>query len=152
MNANAIRAGSTHVQTGLYIRAEKGLRRRDKRVERLARKMRQVMPWIEDSDRPTCRASAELEVLAPTVYLQLRDKGVLNGEGEGRRLLDDYRKLRSTQIALSRELGMTPAVRIAIKAGSTNAALDLVGLMAQQQSYANQNLKQNASFGQCRKS
>ena len=47
---------------------------------------------------------------------------------------------------------MTPAARIAIKAGSTNAALDLVGLMAQQQSYANQNLKQNASFGQCRKS
>ena len=56
------------------------------------------------------------------------------------------------KIALSRELGMTPAARIAIKAGSTNAALDLVGLMAQQQSYANQNLKQNASFGQCRKS
>jgi hypothetical protein len=114
MNANAIRAGSTHVQTGLYIRAEKGLRRRDKRIERLARKMRQVMPWIEDSDRPTCRAWAELKVLVPTFYLGLRNKCVLNGQGEGRRLLDDYRKLRGTQLAL-RELGMTPAARIAIK-------------------------------------
>lgn len=50
---------------------------------------------------------------------------------KGRRLLDDYRKLRATQIVLSRELGMTPEARMAIKASSANAAVDLVSLTAQ---------------------
>jgi hypothetical protein len=34
---------------------------------------------------------------------------VINSKGDARRLLGDHRKLRSTQILLSRELGMTPA-------------------------------------------
>jgi hypothetical protein len=31
--------------TGLYVRAKPGLKLRDKKVERLARKMRAMMPW-----------------------------------------------------------------------------------------------------------
>jgi hypothetical protein len=88
------------------------------------------MPWLEPSDVPAARAWCELEVVSGQVYAALRLQGVVTREGEGRRLLDDYRKLRATQVVLSRELGMTPASRIAIKAGSTGAALDLVAAMA----------------------
>jgi hypothetical protein len=83
--------------TGLYVRASAGLRLRDKKVERLVRKMRGVMPWLEPSDFPTCRAWAELETLAAEVYSALRTAGVLNADGDGHRLLDDYRKLRQTR-------------------------------------------------------
>jgi hypothetical protein len=90
------------------------------------------LPWLEMSDRPTVRAWAQLEILSDMVYEDLRQRGVLNEEGQACRLLDDYRKLRATQVILSRELGMTPAARMAIKAGNTNAALDIVSLMAGQ--------------------
>jgi hypothetical protein len=121
---------SHRARTGLYVRAQPGLRLRDKKVERLARKMRSVMPWLEPSDTPTARAWAEFEFLAGQVYAALRAFGVLNREGEARRLLDDYRKLRQTQVVLARELGMTPAARMAIKANGTKAALDLAAAMA----------------------
>ena len=120
----------TRASTGLYVRAQPGLKLRDKKVERLARKMRAVMPWLEPSDMPAARAWAELEYLAGQVYAALRGFGVLNREGEARRLLDDYRKLRQTQVVLARELGMTPAARMAIKANGTKAALDLAAAMA----------------------
>jgi hypothetical protein len=116
--------------TGLYVKAAPGLKLRDRRVLRLAGKVRAVMPWLEPSDLPTVRAWAELEVLAGQVYAALRGFGVLNREGEARRLLDDYRKLRQTQVVLARELGMTPAARMAIKANGTKAALDLAAAMA----------------------
>jgi hypothetical protein len=119
-------------RTGLYVKGSNGLKLRDQRVRKLVQRMRVTMPWLEDSDVPVCRAWAELEALASRVYAELRDKGVINSEGDARRLLDDYRKLRATQIVLSRELGMTPASRIALKADSTGAALDLVAQIAAQ--------------------
>src|SRR5229473_1020728 len=116
--------------TGLYVRARPGLKLRDKKVERLVRKMRMAMPWLEPSDMPACRAWAEMEYLAGQVYAVLR-AGIFNQKGETRRLLDDYRKLRQTQIVLSRELGMTPAARMALKANWTHAALDLAAALAE---------------------
>jgi hypothetical protein len=115
---------------GLYVKAAPGLKLRDRRVLRLAGKVRAVMPWLEPSDFPTVRAWAELEILAGQVYAALRGFGVLNREGETRRLLDDYRKLRQTQVVVARELGMTPAARMAIKASGTKVALDLAAAMA----------------------
>jgi hypothetical protein len=56
--------------------------------------------------------------------------GVLNDQGEGRRLLDDYRKLRQTQAVYARELGMTPAARMAIKATGKRTPFDLAAAMA----------------------
>jgi hypothetical protein len=116
--------------TGLYVRAQAGLRLRDKKVERLARKMRQVMPWLEPSDWPTCRAWAELEFLAGQVYAALRALGVLNKAGEARRLLDDYRRLRQAQLQYATALGMSPAARMTVKANGRRAPLDLVAAMA----------------------
>jgi hypothetical protein len=121
---------SKHARTGLYVRASAGLKLRDKKVERLARKVRAVLPWLEPSDFPAVRAWAELEYLAGQVYAALRVGSVINAKGEARRLLDDYRKLRQTQAMLSRELGMTPAARMALKASGTRAAFDLAAEMA----------------------
>jgi hypothetical protein len=71
-----------------------------------------------------------MEMLADRAYAELRERGVLNTEGEPRRLFGDYVKLRRAQLPYSMALGLTPAGRIAIKAGATDAALDLVSLMS----------------------
>jgi hypothetical protein len=117
-------------QTGLYVRASKGLKLRDRKTERLARKVRSVLTWLEPSDYPAVRAWCELEYLAGQVYAVLRAGSVVNAAGEGKRLLDDYRKLRLAQAVYGRELGMTPTARMALKASGTRAAFDLAAEMA----------------------
>src|SRR5713226_8013436 len=129
-NAAHAPAAGKHLSSGLYVRARPGLKLRDKKVERLARKMRGVMRWLEPSDMPACRAWAEMEYLAGQVYAVLRGAGVFNQKGEARRLLTDYRQLRQAQLGFARELGMTPAARMAIKATGTRAAFDLAAQMA----------------------
>lgn len=83
--------------------------------------MLSVMPWVEPSDIPCARAWAEFEILGANVFAELIANGVTNAEGEPRRLLTELRQLRQTQLAYERELGMTPAAKVAIKAsGATN--------------------------------
>jgi hypothetical protein len=118
-----------HAHTSLYVRALPGLRLRDKKVERLARKVRVVMPWLEPSDFPAVRAWAELEYLSGQVYATLRAMGVINSATEPRRLLSEFRQLRQAQLAYARELGMTPAARMAIKATGAHSPFDLPAAM-----------------------
>src|SRR5713226_1350170 len=102
-NAAHAPAAGKHLSSGLYVRAKPGLRLRDKKVERLVRKMRMAMPWLEPCDFPACRAWAEMEYLCGQVYAVLRSTSVFTQGGEEhpkiatRRLLDDYRKLRQAQ-------------------------------------------------------
>lgn len=119
-----------HAATGLYLKSADGLRIRHRKVRRLVQKMRILMPWLEPSDIPCARAWAELEILGANVFAELIANGVSNHEGEPRRLLTELRQLRQTQLAYERELGMTPAARVAIKASGTRAALDLVAMMS----------------------
>ena len=119
-----------HSATGLYVKSGDGLRLRHRRVRRLVQKMLTVMPWIEPSDIPSARAWAELEILGANVFAELIANGVTNREGEQRRLLTELRQLRQVQLAYARELGMTPAARMAIKANGTRAAVDLAAAMA----------------------
>jgi hypothetical protein len=125
-NGNAVRRAST----GLYARSTAARRLRDRKVEFMARKVRASVPWLEPSDYAAARAWAELEILAGAVRSALRTLGVANDQGDSRRLLDDYRKLRQVQLSYPRELGMTPAARMAIKASGTKVALDLPEQMA----------------------
>ena len=118
-------------KTTLYVKAAAGLKLRDRKVSRLVRKMRDTMPWLEAEDLPAARAWAELEYLSGQVYAILRLGTVVSANGEGKRLLDDYRKLRQAQLAFARELGMTPAARMAIRANGTRAALDLAAQLAE---------------------
>ncbi len=92
--------------------------------------MHTVMPWLERSDIPCARTWAELEILGANVFAELMATGLTNSEGEPRRLLTELRQLRQTQLAYERELGMTPAAKVAIKASGPKAALDLVTMMA----------------------
>jgi hypothetical protein len=116
---------TNNLKHGLYVRALPGLKLRDKRVERLARKVRAVCTWLEPSDFPAVRTWCELEYLSGQVYATLRSVGVMNQQLEPRKLLSEYRQLRATQIVLSRELGLTPAARMMIKATGANAPFDL---------------------------
>lgn len=94
-------------ETGLYMKAPSGMRLRHRKVRRLVEKMRAEMPWLESSDIPACRAWAELEILGASALNELVDGGLLNDEGEPRRLLSDFRQLRQLQLAYERDLGMT---------------------------------------------
>jgi hypothetical protein len=120
---------TNHLTHGLFVRALPGLRLRDKRVERLARKVRVAMAWLEPSDYPAVRAWAEMEYLSNQVYATLASMGVLNRQGEARRLLSEYRQLRATQVVLARELGMPPLSRATLKLNTTRSALDLPSAM-----------------------
>jgi hypothetical protein len=115
---------------GLYVKAANGIRLRSRKVQRLVERLRGVMSWLEQSDLPAARAWAELEILATTVFAELHRNGPLNSEGEPRRLISEYRQLRATQLVFERELGMTPAACMAIKANGTRAALDLAKAFA----------------------
>jgi hypothetical protein len=55
---------------------------------------------------------------------------IINEKSEPRRLLTDLRQLRQAQLMYSREPGMTPAARMAIKATRAHATLDLAAAMA----------------------
>lgn len=81
--------------------------------------MRTLMPWIDLSDIPCARAWAELEILGANIFAELIANGVTNSEGEPRRLLTELRQLRQLQLAYERDLGMTPAAKVSIKASST---------------------------------
>jgi hypothetical protein len=116
--------------SGLYVKAPNGLKLRSRKVRALVQKMRSSMHWLEDSDLPTCRAWAELEILGSTAFAELQINGITNITGEPRRLLTDYRQIRQAQLAYERELGMTPAARMAIKATGTRTALDFAAQMA----------------------
>lgn len=65
-----------------------------------------------------------------SAHTHLRREGILDAKGQARDLLNVFRLLRQSQLAYARELGMTPAARVAIKANGTRAALDLAAAMA----------------------
>src|SRR5690242_20687525 len=111
MDANADRITSTRLRTGFYVRSKNGLKLRDRKVQALVRRMRNSLPYLEDSDLPVCRVFAQFEILGDQLYAQLRDRGIFNAEGEPRRVLDELRKLRSTQLQYAQQLGLTPAAR-----------------------------------------
>ncbi len=74
--------------------------------------------------------AGQLEILCSRAYAALRERELVNPKGDSRRLLDDYRRLVSVQVVVSRELGLTPAARLAIKQSSKDAPVDLVGEFA----------------------
>jgi hypothetical protein len=116
--------------TGVYVKSANGLRLRHRKVRRLVEKMKAVMAWLEPSDVPAARAWAELEILGAIIFAELITNGIGNADGEPRRLLTEFRQLRQVQLAYERELGMTPAARMAIKANGTKAALDIAAALA----------------------
>ena len=99
------------IRSTIYVKAPAGRQLRDRSVQRLVSKLRQALPWLTPSDLPAARAWCEIEVLGRLVFKDLRSNGFTTGRSEPRRLLTEYRQLRSTQLGYARELAMTPAAR-----------------------------------------
>lgn len=87
-----------------------------------------ILPHLGTADRPMLKAWCQLEYLADQVYAELRTHGVFsvteNGERIGRRLLEDFRKLRVAQLPYANSLGLTPMARVQIKAGLDDVAIE----------------------------
>jgi hypothetical protein len=101
------------------------LRLRDEKVRRLARSVRAALPWLTDADQPTVRGWSQLEVLADQAFAVLRVAGITSNGTEPRRLLTDFRQLKTAQLAYAQALGMSPAARLQIQVAGEDKALDL---------------------------
>lgn len=93
------------VKHGLFVRAPSGLRLRSRKVRRLAQKVRSVLPWLAKSDEPVLRTWCEFEITTAPMFVAI-DAGVAT-EGQ----IDQWRRLKIVQLAVARELGMTPSAR-----------------------------------------
>lgn len=117
--AGKAKASVNALRHGLYAKAGSALKLRSRRVRRLTQKVRQVCPWLEDSDMPTVRAWCELEIIGAAIFTTLETGGITTGLGEGdpkpRRLLAEYRALKQTQLQYARDLGLTPASRASLR-------------------------------------
>jgi phage terminase small subunit len=101
------------------------LQLRDHQVRRLLRKLREVCPWIQESDGIVARRFCELEVIVSQVYTAILEEGAFMADGEVRGLVDTHRRLTQTQSMLATQLGLTPASRIAMQANSRNVDVDI---------------------------
>jgi hypothetical protein len=77
--------------------------------------MFKTMPWLDNSDRPACRAWAQLEVLAAAMFANLIEHGHVTADGNPRRLLDSFKQIRAIQLQYEKALGMVPETRKAFK-------------------------------------
>jgi hypothetical protein len=100
---------AAHTSSGLYVKTPGGLRLRDLQVSKLAARLRKVLTFLTDADMPSIRAWCQLELLGDQAYAILRDKGITSNGVEPRRLLTDFRQLRSVQLVYANALGLTPA-------------------------------------------
>ena len=106
-NRNAERHSLYAARTGHALRA--------RRVRRLVTAMYAAMRWLDPViDRAAARAWADLEHKVADVSTDLERRGMVNGKGEPRRLVSEYRQLLALQLAYSKELGLTPAARAAL--------------------------------------
>ena len=110
-------------------RGQNGVRLRDQRVRRLVERMRKHMPWLTKSDIPAARGWAELEIISATLYAEFKTRGIFTKDGEARKLVDDFRRMKLAQLMYAKELALTPASRAAIRADNADAALDVIGSM-----------------------
>jgi len=90
----------------------------------MTRRLLADMPWLERSDRNALRAWCEMEYLCAAIWLRLdRGNAMFDKDGNVKRLAHDYRIFRQTQTALTKELGMTPVSRQALRASSRDDGL-----------------------------
>ena len=100
-------------------------------INALQQKLRTVAPWLQDSDLPVLRGFAELEWLARRVFALLREEGLLNDKRDAKKLLSEYRSLRTAQATLASQLGLTPVARKALVSGGKEGGFDLLNAIAE---------------------
>src|SRR5258708_4824509 len=112
---------------GAYARSPGALEIRGRKVARLMRRLRVVAPWIEPSDESTARAYCELEIVGAQIFAAVSKMGeaIIRTTPDGqdldvRKLVDAHRRNKLAQLAYARELGLTPAARMMIRATGTH--------------------------------
>jgi len=69
-----------------------------------------------------------MEILATVAYGQFRDEGLTTPAGEPRKLLAEYRAIRSAQLAIARERGLSESdVRAIISAHTEGRQFGFLG-------------------------
>lgn len=112
------RPGNQNAQKHSLYATRTGYQLRARRVRKLVQRMFELLPWLIEADRPAARAWADLEHKVAAVSVNLDQDGILNAEGDPRRLLSEYRGLLTLQLAYAKELGLTPAGRAALRVDS----------------------------------
>jgi hypothetical protein len=113
---------------GFHMVNQDSVRERNEQVRNMENRMIEAMPWLEKSDRPACRAWCELEIIGTMMFTNLTREGILLPTGEARRLVDNFRQLKQSQLMYANALGMTPAARKLLQADKD---ADLPFLLAQ---------------------
>ena len=112
------RPGNTNAEKHSLYATRMGYQLRARRVRKLVQRMYDALPWLTEADRPVTRTWADLEHKIAAVSVDLDRRGFLNGDGEPRRLLAEYRGLLALQLQYSKELGLTPAARASLRVDS----------------------------------
>ena len=112
----------------LYARSPKGLRVRDERTRRLARRVIKAFPWLTVADRDMVSAFCQVKLLADECFAKIRAEGITRSNGQPHYLLTEFRSLIRVEADLAGRLGLSPRDRAAMQANSTGAALDRIDL------------------------
>jgi hypothetical protein len=120
-----VKKGQKPVTSGLYIRSARALKRRDLRCDRLTNKMYANMVWLRPEHRGAARTWAQCELLSDLIWVRLRSEGIFNETGELKRLADDWRKIKSVQLAYGIQLAMTPHSHRMLRPDVPAEALDI---------------------------
>ena len=105
------------VKHGLYTRDKNALKLRARAVRRLVAKAYDLCPWLTPTDWSTVQAWAETVKLKAVCFVALERTNPYredNGDLVGRRLLQDYMRLGSLELAFAKEIGLTPAARVSM--------------------------------------
>lgn len=105
------------------------VRRRDGRVRRACRQIIVVAAGQLDDPkyRPLVQSFARISILAVDAFELLREKGLLNAEGELRSSVDTFQRLVGMQLKLATALGLSPAALTKFK---KEKPLDLASAMS----------------------
>ncbi len=110
-----------NAKTNLYARSKKAIRRRDLQTRYFVNKLLAVAPWIEAQDRMLLRRFVQLATLGDRVYAAMRDSEIINGRGESKRLLQDFRRLALAEASIGAQLGLSPQSRVGLRDSRADA-------------------------------
>jgi hypothetical protein len=122
------RGESAGRKIALYSRSPKGLRVRENRSYRLARRLIQLFPFLEKPDFYLMKSFAQVTILIDECYVLIKQEGIRRKNGDPHRFLPELRNLYRVQGDLASRLGLTPRDRAVMKANLTDSALDLAEL------------------------